>query len=135
MSTESQPPTDSKSDPVPRDPSAFRPAIHFGQQKTDAGTDRNRHLDGEIINGCIERGDRRKVDTDVYWLKETFDAVTYRLVVDLAEREVITGYPIGIDPNAAKKPGTRWTHEQVEDILHFIRTDPRPDRDYGPESR
>ncbi|MFC4549398.1 MULTISPECIES: hypothetical protein [Halorussus] len=121
--------TDTPTPEVPREPSAFHPSIHFGQQTTDAGTDRKRHLDGEIIDGCIERGDRRKRTDSIYWLRETFDAVTYRLVVNIDDNEVITGYPIGIDPNAAKQLGSRWTDDQVEDILHFIRTDPRTETD------
>jgi hypothetical protein len=122
--------TETSSEPVPREPGAFRPSIHFGQQSKDTGTDRNRHLDGDIIDGCIEHGERRQQTKSVYWLRETFDAVTYRLVVDIQEGEVITGYPIGIDPQAARRLDSRWTDGQVEDILHFIRTDPRP-----PDSR
>jgi hypothetical protein len=117
----------SVSDSVPREPSAFRPSIHFAGRQKDLGTDRNRHLDGDIINGCITDGERDQRTDAVYWLRETFDAVTYRLVVNVEEGEVITGYPIGIDPEAATQPGSRWTDEQVEDILHFIRTDPRTD--------
>jgi len=121
------------SEPVPRDPSAFRPSPHFGTKVKDLGTDRNRHLDGDIINGCIKHGERRKVGAGLYHLRETFDAATYRLVVDVDDREVITGYPISINSEAARQVDSRWSHDQVEDILHFIRTDPRPDRDY--ESR
>lgn len=115
-------------DPVPRDPSAFRPSIHFGGRQKDLGTNRNRHLDGDIINGCITDGDRDQRTDSVYWLRQTFDAATYRLVVDVDEMEVITGYPTDIDTETAAKPGSRWTDKQVEDIRHFIESDPRTDK-------
>jgi hypothetical protein len=111
---------------VPRDPSAFRPSIHFGERAGDRYTERKRHLDGEIIDGCIERGDVRKVDATTRWLRETFAGVTYRLVVNVEKREVVTGYPIGINTEAARDSG-RWTSQEIEDIREFIATDPRAD--------
>jgi len=112
---------------VPRTPSAYRPSIHFGERARDLATDRNRHLDGDIIDGCIERGSVRKVDASTRWLRETFGGVTYRLVVDVADREVITGYPISINTEAARASG-RWSPQEIEDIREFIATDPRTDR-------
>ncbi|WP_135807345.1 hypothetical protein [Halorussus marinus] len=129
MSTDTSAPSQI-AETVPRDPSAFRPSKHFASKVKDLGTDRNRHLDGEIINGCIEHGSRRKVDSGVYHLRETFGGATYRLVVDVDDREVVTGYPISINTDAAKRSG-RWSTDQIEDIRHFIKTDPRPDRDYS----
>lgn len=116
--------TDSQSEPVPREPSAFRPSTHFAQQAKNCGTDHNRHLDGEIIDGCITDGKQTQVGPSVYWLRETFDAVTYRLVVDISKREVVTGYPIGIDPQAARRG--RWSSDQIADILAFLRDGETP---------
>lgn len=119
-------PSESRGDGIPRDPGAYSPSTHFGQQYSDAGTDRKRHLDGDIINGCIRHGTIRKVDASTRWFRETFDGVTYRLVVDVDMREVITGYPIGVNTEVAGQ-SPRWTSTQIEDIQHFIRTDPRQD--------
>jgi len=128
MSTDSSPPSASGGGgaELPRDPSAYRPSIHFGQQATDAGTDRPRHLDGDIIDGCIERGDATKVNAGVYHLRETFAGVTYRLVVDVDDREVVTGYPISVNTEAARR-SDRWTSTEIDEIRHFIATDPRTD--------
>lgn len=112
---------------IPRRPAAYHPSIHFGQQAKDAGSDRRRHLDGDIIDGCIERGEIRRADTSTWFFRETFDGVTYRLVVDVLEREVITGYPISVNTDVAHS-SPRWTHQQIEDVQHFIVTDPRPQK-------
>lgn len=111
---------------VPRDPSAFRPSLHFPERFHDRYEDDRppRHLDDEIVADCIKHGEVRPGPGGVVWLRKTFDAVTYRLVVDIESREVVTGYPIGINTDAAKRSG-RWTSEQVEDIREFIATDPR----------
>ena len=118
MSTETPAPD------VPREPSAYRPTVHFAQQAKNSGTDHNRHLDGEIIDGCITRGKQTQVAPGIYWFRETFDAVTYRLVIDTDEREVVTGYPIGIDPATARRG--RWSDDQIEDILAFLRDGETP---------
>ncbi|MFC6825701.1 hypothetical protein [Halopelagius fulvigenes] len=110
--------------PTPREPSAYRPGIHFGERFGDRYSDRKRHLDGEIINGCIENGVVTKQGRDLWWLRETFGGVTYRLVIDTEEREVVTGYPVSINTDAARESG-RWSAQQIEEIRHFIATDPR----------
>ncbi|RQG93749.1 hypothetical protein [Natrarchaeobius oligotrophus] len=120
MSTE---PTDA-SPPLPREPSAWRPETHFGQKIKGLNGDRKRHLDGDIVRGCIERGTATKVNRDIYHLREEFGGVSYTLVVDAATREVITGYPDAIDADAARESG-RWSSQQIADIQHFIATDPR----------
>lgn len=109
---------------IPRRPAAYRPSIHFGQQASDAGTDRKRHLSGDIINGCIQHGTLTQHDHTTVYFRETFGGITYRLVVNTREREVITGYPISINTEVAHQ-SPRWTSEEVEDVLHFIQTDPR----------
>ena len=109
-------------DSVPRDPASYRPGIHFGERFHDKYDEHNRHLDGEIVSGCIEHGASKKVNADVFHLRETFGGVTYRLVVNVAKGEVITGYPISINTHTARDSG-RWTRQQIEDILAFLRDD------------
>ena len=105
--------------PVSRNPSDYTPSTHFATRVKDLGNDPNRHLSGDIINGCIKTGTPRKDKKHVWFLRETFDAVTYRLVVNTKRMEVITGYPIGIDPERAIASG-RWTPEQARDIREHI---------------
>ena len=113
---------------MPREPSAFRPSLHFPERFHDCYEDDRppRHLDDEIVRGCIENGEVTDADPDIYWYRETFDGVTYRLVVNDSKREVITGYPISINTEVAESSG-RWTPEQIEDVRRFIKTDPRQD--------
>ncbi|GAA1280398.1 hypothetical protein GCM10009646_79350 [Streptomyces aureus] len=113
MSTDSQ-------DSLPREPSAWRPGNHFGQKFKDA----DRHLDGEIVRGCIERGAAKKVNRGVYQVRETFGGVTFCLALDAAEGELITGYPDAIDVDVARESG-RWSPQQIRDIETFIANDPR----------
>lgn len=117
MSTDAQSP--------PREPSAYRPSTHFPERFHDRYSDRPpRHLDDEIVRRCIEDGTAQKVNRDVYHLRETVGGVTYCLVVDVGNHEVITGYPASIDTDAARKSG-RWSSRQLEEIRRFIATDPR----------
>jgi hypothetical protein len=120
----------STTDDLPRDPSAWRPSIHFGARFDDRYEDRRppRHLDGEIVAGCIERGDvvEGDPDPDVVWLEETFGGVRYRLVVNRADGEVITGYPVHVDETVAAD-APRWTPDELADLREFITTDPRND--------
>jgi len=113
---------------VPREPSAFRPSLHFPERFHDRYEDDRppRHLDDEIVRGCIEDGEVTEADPGIIWFRETFGAVTYRLVVNESEREVLTGYPISINTEAARTSG-RWSEDQIEDIRRFIATDPRQD--------
>lgn len=112
---------------LPRDPSAYRPSVHFGERFHDRYEDDRppRHLDGDIVSGCIEHGDVTIPAEERYvHFRETFGGVTYRLVVEREEQAVVTGYPIGINTEAAAASG-RWTSEQIDDIHEFIATDPR----------
>ncbi|WP_058997823.1 hypothetical protein [Haloarcula sp. CBA1127] len=115
-------------DNCPREPSAYRPSLHFPERFHDRYEDDRppRHLDGEIVAGCITDGtaNHDSGSSKIVWFRETFGGVTYRLVVDVDEREVVTGYPISINTKAARRSG-RWTATQVEDIREFIATDPR----------
>lgn len=113
---------------VPRDPSAYRPSTHFPIRFHDRYEDDRppRHLDGEIVDGCIERGETQRHSNDIVWFRETFGGASYRLVVDVGDREVITGYPVSINTDHARRSG-RWTSKQIEDIREFIATDPRRD--------
>ncbi|MDF9748386.1 hypothetical protein [Natrinema salsiterrestre] len=118
MSTDAQSP--------PREPSAYRPSLHFPERFNDRYEDDRppRHLDDEIVRRCIEAGSVTEADPGTVWLRETFGGVTYRLVVDVGDREVITGYPISINTTAARRSG-RWSTQQIADIREFIATDPR----------
>jgi len=120
--------TDSVQSDIPREPSAYRPGIHFGERFHDRYEDDRppRHLDGGIVSGCIERGTPTERAPGIYWLRETFGGVTYRLVVNTDDGEVITGYPIAINTDVAQESG-RWSSQQIEDIREFIVTDPRSD--------
>jgi len=113
----------STTDAVPRDPSALHPTPHFGQQLRED----ERHLEGDIIRACIERGRRSQIRPDRYLLTETVGGVTYRLVVDTDTQEVVTGYPARIDEPAARA-SARWTDDQLADIRHFL----AERRDRGP---
>jgi len=113
---------------LPREPSAYRPSLHFPERFHDRYEDDRppRHLDDEIVAGCICHGDVRRPADDTALFRETFGGVTYRLVVDSEDHEVVTGYPIGINTEAARASG-RWSPQQIEDIREFIATDPRHD--------
>ncbi|MDS0280277.1 hypothetical protein NDI85_21060 [Halomicroarcula sp. S1AR25-4] len=115
-------------DNPPREPSAYRPTFHFTQRFHDRYEDDRppRHLDDEIVATCITDGAVTKADPGTVWFRATFGGVTYRLVVDVDVGEVVTGYPISINTEAARDSG-RWTSEQIEDIREFIATDPRSD--------
>jgi len=118
--------TATSTDIVPREPSAYTPSMHFSERFHDRYEDDRppRHLDDEIVRGCIERGDARKINAEKWWLEETFGGVTYRLVVTVPDMDVITGYPIQCDRDVAWASG-RWSSQQLDDIEAFIATDPR----------
>lgn len=108
----------------PRDPSAFRPTPHFTERYHDRYGAENRHLDGDIVAGCIEDGTATEADANgIVYLRETFAGATYRLVVDVDDREVVTGYPLAINTEAAKQ-SSRWTTTQVEEIHAFVASGP-----------
>lgn len=110
--------SDAQEEP-PRDPGAYRPSIHFGARFKDNYDEHNRHLDGEIVRECIENGHVEHPRPGVVYFRNTLGGVTYRLVVDTVKREVRTGYPIGINPEAARASG-RWSTKQIEDIRTFL---------------
>jgi len=113
---------------VPREPSAYRPTIHFHERFHDRYDDDRppRHLDGKIVDGCITRGEAIQKDGCTYELRETFGGVTYIIVVNAAKGKVVSGYPVGINTEVAEASG-RWSSDEIDDILEFIRTDPRHD--------
>jgi len=118
-------------DSVPREPSAFRPSNHFAERFKGRNYDDRppRHLDGEIINGCISRGTTTRQGSGIVWFRETFAGVTYRLVANVDKGVVVTGYPISVNTKHARESG-RWSAEQIDDIREFIATDPRTDKTY-----
>lgn len=116
---------------VPREPSAYHPTNHFGDTVRDRVSDDRppRHLDGDIIDGCITHGTVRKVNAGVHHFTATFGGVEYTLAIDTDDREVITGYPSAINKHEARE-SARWSAQQIEDIREFIDTDPRETRNY-----
>ncbi len=104
---------------IPRDPSHYRPSHHFAERFRDRFDEHNRHLDGEIVRRCIEQGEARPQSGGRVCLRETVGGVTYRLVVSPPEELVVTGYPLGINTEAARASG-RWSTQQIEDIREFI---------------
>ena len=106
----------------PRDPSAYAPSNHFVGHVRDWTDGPDRHLDGDIIRACIEEGEVRPHphDPEKRYFRATVAAVTYRLVVNVEQGVVVTGYPLGINPDAARDSG-RWSSRQIEDILAFLR--------------
>ena len=117
-----------ETDAPPRDPEAYRPGIHFGARFHDRYEDDRppRHLDGEIVSGCIQDGTLvdRDDDPNVVWFEQEFGGVRYRLVANVSKRRVLTAYPVALNWTTAKDSG-RWTPTQLEDIEEFIATDPR----------
>ena len=65
----------------PREPSAYRPSLHFPERFRDCYEDDRppRHLDDEIVRGCIEVGSVTEADPGIAWFRETFGGVTYGL--------------------------------------------------------
>jgi hypothetical protein len=114
---------------LPRDPSAYRPGIHFTARFHDRYEDDRppRHLDEEIVRTCIEEGAARSGDGNAVWLRDTFGGVDYRIVVNPDTKQLVTGYPVAIDREEAWLSG-RWTTPQLNDIEEFIATDPRQHR-------
>ena len=111
---------------IPREPSAYRPGNHFAQRVKGYG-DRDRHLDGDIINSCIQDGRVFRTTSGNHKFVRWFDGVQYCLIIDLPAREVVTGFPAAIDTEAARR-SDRWTDDQIDDIQHFIATDSRESR-------
>lgn len=112
--------TTTADEPIPREPSAYRPSNHLAEHVkglTDDGADR--HLDGDIIRTCIEHGDVTHPGGSTYHLEATVGGVTYRVVVNATTRVVVTAHPVGINTEAARASG-RWSSAQVDDIRTFI---------------
>jgi len=103
----------------PREPSAYRPTVHFQERLRDAYDEYNRHLDGEIIERCIRQGDVKRTGRDIYHFRETVAGVTYRLVVNVRKDVVVTAHPVGINTEAARESG-RWSASQIADIREFL---------------
>jgi len=113
MSTDTS--STSAGEPVPRDPSAYRPTNHFRDRFRDATDDPPRHLDGEIVRTCITEGRIDRRDSDAVRFKAAFDGVTYVIVADPEHGTVLTGFPTALDWQTAIK-SNRWTRSQLEDI-------------------
>lgn len=110
---------------LPRDPSAWRPTNHFAERVKDLYTNEPpRHLDGDIIEGCIREGKATHSGTQrgVYYLDHAVGGVTYRLVVAERKGLVLTGYPIAIDETVAET-SPRWTPDELRDIRAHIDAD------------
>jgi len=105
--------TDSPS--IPRKPSAYRPSIHFGQQFSEP----KRHLDGDIVETCITEGNARRDGRAKFLLEADIGGVEYRIVVNVAAGEVVTGHPIAIDEDRARESG-RWSPSELADIQQFL---------------
>lgn len=112
---------------VAREPSAYRPSIHFGERVKDNYDDYNRHLDGEIIDGCIREGDVTRESAAICHLEYEFGGVGYRLVVNVLKGEIVTGHPLWIYTETARDSG-RWSSQQIADICEFLEDKGRPVR-------
>lgn len=117
MSTDSQSP-----DPIPRDPSAYRPTCHFRDRFRDATDDPPRHLDGEIVRECITNGHISREDEAAVRFRREFDGVEYVIVVNPDSGTCVTGHPVALDWQTASQPDSRWTTDQLEDIDAFLKS-------------
>lgn len=122
MSTDSQPDSD-----VPREPSAYRPTLHFKSRFEDAFDEFHRHLDGEIIRRCITEGEHTRQDDSTSLFETTIAGVSYRIVVNPKNRTCVSGFPTDINWETALDSG-RWSRSQLEDIDEFLEAKPAPDQ-------
>lgn len=115
---------------VPRQPIAYTPTVHFGEKFDDKYDEHDRYLDDDVVRECIENGDTyarsELVDDGDFdpeagplYFRATVEAVTFRLVIDVDDREVITGFPIGVDTDRALDSG-RWSRSDVDGIREFL---------------
>lgn len=114
----------------PRQPIAYTPTLHFGEKFDDKYDEHDRYLDDDVVRECIENGEtyaRSELIDDgefdptagpVYF-RATVGGVTFRLVIDVDDREVITGFPIGVQPESAIESG-RWSRSDVDGIREFL---------------
>ncbi|AYM00336.1 hypothetical protein PhiH1_450 [Halobacterium phage phiH] len=117
--------TDSQSTDVPREPSAYRPTLHFKSRFEDAFDEFDRHLDGEIIRRCITEGEHTRQDDSTSLFEETIAGVTYRIVVNPKNRTCVSGFPTDINRETALDSG-RWSRTQLGDIEEFLEAKPAP---------
>jgi len=110
-------------DTIPREPSAYRPCNHFAERFRDRYDKHNRHLDDEIVATCIRSGEVVHRQADKAHLEADFGGVRYRLVVNPATGQAITGHPVAIDEHTAQQSG-RWSSTQLADIRAFLAADP-----------
>lgn len=115
MSSDAQP---------PREPSAYRPTLHFKERFEDAFDEHRRHLDGEIVRRCITDGEVVTQGRNAVRFVEDIEGVTYAIVVNPRSRCVASGYPVSLDWTSAAESG-RWTESQLEDINAFLADSPR----------
>lgn len=100
---------------LPRETSAWSPTNHLGDRVRKG----DRFLDGDVIRACIEDGVYRTHSDGRVAAEQWVDGVHYRLVLEPETREVITGYPQGIDEQAALEAGR--TAGQIEAIRERIK--------------
>lgn len=120
MSTESRTESD-----VPREPSAYRPTLHFKRRFEDAFDEHRRHLDGEIVRRCITEGELTKQDSHTSLFETVVGGVTYRIVVNPRNGTCVSGFPVAIDWGTALDSG-RWSKTQLEEIEAFLEAKPDP---------
>ena len=107
---------------LPREPSAWSPTPHLGDRVRKP----DRHLDGDVIRTCIEEGVRHELGNGYVAAEQWIDGVHYRLVLDPQSREVVTGYPQGVDQEVALANG--WTKGQLQNVREAIRQAEQTDR-------
>lgn len=106
---------------LPREPSAWSPTPHLGDRVRKP----SRFLDGDAIRACIEEGVRHELGNGYVATEQWVDGVHYRLVLDPETREVVTGYPQGVDQEVALASG--WTEGQLQEVREAIRREKRRD--------
>lgn len=112
-------------DTIPRSPSAYRPTCHFTSRFHDRYSDAPpRHLDAEIVATCIREGTASRSTREKWELRETFDGVTYVLVVNPTEKTVVSGYPESVSDDAGDNG--RWTEGELDDIRSFLQYETSP---------
>ena len=117
--------TEQRESDVPREPSAYRPTLHFKRRFEDAFDEYSRHLDGEIIRRCITEGDLTEQDRHTSLFEASIEGVTYRIVVNPRNGTCVSGFPTSIEWDTALDSG-RWTRTQLEEIEEFLDAKPGP---------
>jgi len=106
---------------IPREPSAYRPTLHFIERFRDRYDEHNRHLDEEIVATTIREGTVTHRQADKVHVESTFGGVRYRLAL-ATDGRVITGHPVRMDEDTARESG-RWSADALSDIREFLAAD------------